>query len=707
MKTLTPVLVSTPGEDNAEVSEFLLNLPSLMNDLKLKTESFVGGRIKYFVREWRTLTSDPEILEMVEGLHIDFESDIYNEPPLPAPQPTLTGDEKIAIDTEICKLLGKGVISLCNKRQDDFVSPIFTRLKKDGSHRMILNLKNLNLEIVYHHFKMDTLNCALKLITKNCFMTSIDLKDAYYSVPIAEGDRKFLRFWWGAQLYEFNCLPNGLSLAPRKFTKLLKPVFSTLRKEGHVSTAFIDDSLLLGETQLMCVQNVKNTLALMSSLGFVIHPDKSVLKPSQRITYLGVVIDSVSMTVCLTDERALKIVESCENLLNQDTSTIREVARVIGQLVAAFPAVKFGALHYRYLEGDKILALAENHGCYDADITLSAEAKQELVWWKNNVKGAYNDIWVADPDTVITTDASLIGWGCSYEGVQTGGHWLPLEKLFHINYLELKAAFLALQSFTTRLENKHVRLLMDNTTAVACINHMGTSHSTACNEMTLAIWRLCQRHSIWLSAAFLPGRENVIADAESRNINIDAEWMLNKAFFLKAMRLLQWEPSIDLFASRVNAQLPCYMAYRPDPGAVAVDAFTVSWREYSFYAFPPFSTILQALQKTQHEKSTGVIVVPYWPTQQWFPVLKRMLMKRPVVLPASHKLLHLPSQPGAIHPLLEKQRLRLLVCKISGNNSLKRDFQKSLLSSSWDHGDKTLTRCTIATLLNGRSTVLQ
>ena len=91
---------------------------------------------------------------------------------------------------------------------------------------MILNLKKLNLYATKAHFKMDTLHTITKLIEKDCFMASIDLKDAYYSVPITRTDRKYLRFLWQGTLFQFTCLPNGLSCAPRKFTKLLKPALS-------------------------------------------------------------------------------------------------------------------------------------------------------------------------------------------------------------------------------------------------------------------------------------------------------------------------------------------------------------------------------------------------------------------------------------------------------------------------------------------------
>ena len=65
-------------------------------------------------------------------------------------------------------------------------------------------------------------------------MASIDLKDAYYSVPIAQANQKYLKFQWENKLYVFTCFPNGLAFCPRKFTKLLKPVYSVLRQLGHV-----------------------------------------------------------------------------------------------------------------------------------------------------------------------------------------------------------------------------------------------------------------------------------------------------------------------------------------------------------------------------------------------------------------------------------------------------------------------------------------
>lgn len=81
---------------------------------------------------------------------------------------------------------------------------------------------------------METLKSALHLVRRNCYFAKIDFKDAYFSIPIDENDRKYLRFTWKGQIYEFTALPNGLSSAPRIFTKVMKPVFSTLRQTVHI-----------------------------------------------------------------------------------------------------------------------------------------------------------------------------------------------------------------------------------------------------------------------------------------------------------------------------------------------------------------------------------------------------------------------------------------------------------------------------------------
>ena len=142
---------------------------------------------------------------------------------------------------------------------------------------------------------METFNTALFLIENNCYMASIDLKDAYYSVAIHPDDRKYLRFMWNNQLFEYTCLPNGLSCAPRVFTKMLKPIFSLLRSQGFVSVYYLDDILLFRNSPQDCVENVNVTLAILRRLGFFINYSKSSFLPSNKVEFLGFELDSTTM----------------------------------------------------------------------------------------------------------------------------------------------------------------------------------------------------------------------------------------------------------------------------------------------------------------------------------------------------------------------------------------------------------------------------
>lgn len=98
-------------------------------------------------------------------------------------------------------------------------------------------------------------------------------------------------------MYEFTALPNGLSSAPRIFTKVIKAVFSTLRKEGHTNCAYIDGALLSGESLAECENNVDRTTSLVGELCITVHPEKLIFTPIQCTNFVGFTLDSVDMTV--------------------------------------------------------------------------------------------------------------------------------------------------------------------------------------------------------------------------------------------------------------------------------------------------------------------------------------------------------------------------------------------------------------------------
>lgn len=146
----------------------------------------------------------------------------------------------------------------------------------------------------------------------------------------------------------------------------------------------------------------------------------------------------------------------------------------------------------------------------------------------------------------------------------------------------------------------------------------------------------------------------MVADFESRRNERESEWMLDKDALLHALEKLTFMPEIDLFASRINNQFPSYVSYNPDPTASAIDAFSLDWSVLKLYAFPPFSVIPACLSKMVSDQATGIVVLPDWPTQSWFPKVLHMMVKERVLMKARKDLLFLPSHPSEVHPLWEK-----------------------------------------------------
>lgn len=204
----------------------------------------------------------------------------------------------------IKELLMLGAIEACCPVEGQFLSSYFLVPKQDGSYRFVLNLKNLNEFLQTDHFKMKDWRTAVKIVNRKDFMAKVDLKNAYYSLPVDQDSRKLLRFVFKGQLYEFRCLPNGLSIAPYIFTKVLKPVVSSLRERGFILVIYLDDLLCIGEIYESCSRNVAESVSrLLESLEFMINYEKSILKPTQVCPFLGVSINTIDMVLELPDEK--------------------------------------------------------------------------------------------------------------------------------------------------------------------------------------------------------------------------------------------------------------------------------------------------------------------------------------------------------------------------------------------------------------------
>ena len=184
------------------------------------------------------------------------------------------------------------------------INSLFLVEKENGSgqYRPVINLKSLNKFVESTSFKMESLQVAKGLLQPGDFMMKLDLKDAYYTVPVHHTHWRYLRFLYHENLYEFRCLPFGLTSAPRAFTKILKPVAALLRSLGIRVVFYLDNILILHLDKDRLLIIFHQVMELLQNLGFTVKREKCSAFPTQQLIFLGALLDSTKMTVFLPQD---------------------------------------------------------------------------------------------------------------------------------------------------------------------------------------------------------------------------------------------------------------------------------------------------------------------------------------------------------------------------------------------------------------------
>ena len=221
-----------------------------------------------------------------------------------------------------------------------------------------------------------------------------------------------------------------------------------------------------------------------------------------------------------------------------------------------------------------------------------------------------------NPDFSLWTDASIEGWGAlTSVGSRTQGQWNQQEDKSSINRLELRAVYLALTNLS--LENKIIRLFIDNETAKFTLNRRG-SRSPSIHQVIKEIWQWLLEHNCSIQAVRISSKENVAADALSRNSIQPTEWTLKRETFQK---LQEWHGplEIDLMATPLNNKLQKFVCPFHHNMAENTDALLINWNQYKqIYLFPPVNLLPRVLQKLQEYQHNGIIIAPWRPTALWF-----------------------------------------------------------------------------------------
>ena len=328
---------SQNSDHRGHFSDNLLNV-CVLNLLNITLSPIPGlprlppsARLPHCLCNWQAITANCWVLHVVQGYQLDncpsSEGDTLSTNQPPTPVSSGRGGSEAA---------GEGCYSESGTLPRAVSQQAFLVRKKDGSFHQVVNLKPLNQFILKVHFKMEGITMLRDLLSRNDWMASIDLKDAYLSVAVEAEHRKYLRFVWVDQMYEFQCLPFGLSSAPRVFTKLLKPVVGLLRHQGIRLVIFLDDILVLAQSKEDLGTQMDQIAKLFNLLGFSINHEKSQLIPTQQIQYLGFLIDSQNLMIRLTQEKVEQLTRTVKQQMNL---SVRDLAWLIGRMTATIPAI--------------------------------------------------------------------------------------------------------------------------------------------------------------------------------------------------------------------------------------------------------------------------------------------------------------------------------------------------------------------------------
>ncbi len=374
----------------------------------------------------------------------------------------------------------------------------------------ILDLRRLNFSLYKGKFKMLTMRTIMSQVQEGDWFVTIDLKDAYFHIQVVQRHRRFLRFAFGGKAYQYKVLPFGLALAPRTFTKCMVAALAPLRLQGIRVLNYLDDWFILAHSRELVSRHRDIVLGHIHSLGLRMNAKKSVLLPSQRTVFLGVHLDSVQMQARLAPARIPVLTACLARFKLGHHVSVGTCRRLLGLMAAASPVLPLGLLQMRpFLWWMKELRL---HPTVPATrlIRVSRSCCRHLLMWRDPVflqsgvrMGAIHS------RHMITTDASMTGWGAVFEGRPASGEWKEEFLFWHINCLEHRAVFLALKYFLPVLGGYHIIVRTDNMAVVSHVNRQVGSRLRTLDRLARHLLLWSQDKFLSLRAVHVPGVLNL------------------------------------------------------------------------------------------------------------------------------------------------------------------------------------------------------
>jgi len=299
---------------------------------------------------------------------------------------------------------------------------------------------------------MESILSFRDVLRRNNYMVKIDLKGAYLTVLVYPSHRRFLWFVWKGGWYQFkpfwsiNCSENLHKTCTASSSK----ASGTGSMLGHLPGWFPADGKFSWKLRV----HTQILVDLLQELGSMLNTKKWFLEPSQIVEFLGCVVNSRLVTILLPEENMEKVKKECHHLLNKPRASGRVLAHLIDLLTSTTPVILPAQLHYRGLQRQ---TLSQSQS-YNLEIELDEDTTKDLHFWICQIH-----LWNGRPITTPTAEVTItLPVGCQFWNLETVDTFRTSD---HINMLELRVAYLALQMYATCL--KHTLLLINNQTDIA------------------------------------------------------------------------------------------------------------------------------------------------------------------------------------------------------------------------------------------------
>lgn len=279
--------------------------------------------------------------------------------------------------------------------------------------------------------------------------------------------------------------------------------------------------------------------------------------------FLGFLIDSYRGWLVLTERKETNLMTLLNRFSLKNSCKIVDFAKLLGELVTAFPAVEYGWLYTKAMESQKLEALSNTKGNYNGVMHLSELVKKIMNWWIHRIPGAKKSFRLPDFTEVIFTDASVSGWGAT-DGVKSFHRVWSTSQYWSISYKELYNVKIALEKLAPETSRSHLLLRIDNETAISYVNKIRRVRFEKFSALVRVIWQLTEKRENFLKASYIPSREKKEADALSRLSTLDTEWELSDRAFTRTVDTFS-VPEVDIFASALNAKSNNVFSWLPDP----------------------------------------------------------------------------------------------------------------------------------------------